>query len=293
MTVYVDDARIRATAGRVSGRWSHLFSWPWDDPAELHGLARRIGLSRSWYQDKVWPHGHYDVTDPLRRQAIAAGTVPVSWRDTGRLMSAARARGRGNPPPDGESARWSPPPLAASGAVLALTLRQPWAWAILHAAKTTENRSWVLPQGPLWLHAGSRARWDPAGAAHPLVQAAWRHLHGDAPLNRHTNLMPFKAVTALVRIGPSHSSGDCAGAGGQVLFPGREILCDGWAASGQVHHQVAVTAPLPGPVECDGRQGLWPLPQDAEEAAWGQLGPDARRLAFPGGKPARPGPVSQ
>jgi hypothetical protein len=37
VTVYVDDVRIPDRVGRVSGTWSHLFTGPWDDPAELHG----------------------------------------------------------------------------------------------------------------------------------------------------------------------------------------------------------------------------------------------------------------
>lgn len=31
-----------------------------DDEKELHDFARRLGLKRSWYQDKVRPH--YDLT---------------------------------------------------------------------------------------------------------------------------------------------------------------------------------------------------------------------------------------
>lgn len=113
MTVYVDNWRQEATVGRVSGRWSHLFAGPWDNPGELHQLAANIGLRRSWYQAKDWPTGHYDVTDSKRRQAIAAGAVPVDWHDMGKLMSASRRRGRDNPPPPGEADRWRPPALPA------------------------------------------------------------------------------------------------------------------------------------------------------------------------------------
>lgn len=36
----------------------------------------------------------------------------------------------------------------------ALTIRQPWAWAILHAGKGIENRSWTTSyRGPLAIHA--------------------------------------------------------------------------------------------------------------------------------------------
>lgn len=38
--------------------------------------------------------------------------------------------------------------------MLALTIRQPWAWAIIHAGKDVENRSWPTNyRGPLAIHA--------------------------------------------------------------------------------------------------------------------------------------------
>lgn len=44
------------------------------------------------------------------------------------------------------------PELAAAPA---LSIRQPWAWAILHAGKTIENRDWrsCKYRGPVWIHA--------------------------------------------------------------------------------------------------------------------------------------------
>ena len=45
-----------------------------------------------------------------------------------------------------------------------LTVRQPWAWAIIHAGKDVENRSWrTKHRGLLLIHAGQR--FDPAGEA--------------------------------------------------------------------------------------------------------------------------------
>ena len=93
MTVYVDNWRERARTGR--GRvavWSHLRVGPGDALAELHAFATGIGLERRWFQDKTWPHAHYDVTDTVRRAAIAAGAVPVTWQQAGRQMLAARRR---------------------------------------------------------------------------------------------------------------------------------------------------------------------------------------------------------
>ena len=83
MTVYVDDWHQPARVGRISARWSHMFVHPDGDIAELHELAARIGMSRSWFQAKGWPRDHYDVTDSKRAEAIRAGAVEVSWREAG------------------------------------------------------------------------------------------------------------------------------------------------------------------------------------------------------------------
>jgi hypothetical protein len=89
MTVYVDDLRMPATVGRLRARWSHLFT-DQPDQAELHELASRIGLRRTWFQATA-SYPHYDVTDTKRRQAITAGAVPITWRETGRIIHRVRA----------------------------------------------------------------------------------------------------------------------------------------------------------------------------------------------------------
>jgi hypothetical protein len=44
----------------------------------------------------------------------------------------------------------------------ALSIHQPWAWAILHAGKTVENRTWSTKyRGPLLIHASkTRTSYD-------------------------------------------------------------------------------------------------------------------------------------
>jgi len=44
----------------------------------------------------------------------------------------------------------------------ALSIHQPWAWAILHAGKTVENRGWSTRyRGPLLIHASkTRSSYD-------------------------------------------------------------------------------------------------------------------------------------
>lgn len=95
MTVYVDDWRQPALVSRLRANWSHLTVGPFDDLAELHALARKIGLRRSWFQDKPWPRSHYDVTDSKRHEAINAGAVTIPWREAGqRRIRAIEARRR-------------------------------------------------------------------------------------------------------------------------------------------------------------------------------------------------------
>ncbi|MCT7971102.1 ASCH domain-containing protein [Laspinema olomoucense] len=66
------------------------------------------------------------------------------------------------------------PNLVASGAIAtpepdtitgkAITLQQPWAWAICRLGKNIENRSWpTIHRGELYIHAGRG--WDATGAA--------------------------------------------------------------------------------------------------------------------------------
>jgi len=94
VTVYVDDWRQPARVGRITGIWSHLTVGPHDDINELHAFAARIGLQRSWFQGKPGPLAHYDVTESKRRQAIAAGAEPITWREAGQQMLNARTAAR-------------------------------------------------------------------------------------------------------------------------------------------------------------------------------------------------------
>lgn len=96
MTVYVDNFRTPARVNGIRSRWSHLTA---DTREELHEFAERIGLKREWFQDKAQPNGlrvhwHYDVTDPKRNEAIAAGAQAIDIREFGALISARRKAAR-------------------------------------------------------------------------------------------------------------------------------------------------------------------------------------------------------
>lgn len=51
MTVYVDNFDSMSSAGR--GQWSHMIA---DTEEELHEMAEKIGLHRSWFQDPRVEH---------------------------------------------------------------------------------------------------------------------------------------------------------------------------------------------------------------------------------------------
>jgi len=73
MAIYIDDMLINGWGKNVMS--CHLLSIPPDDP-NLHLLAQRIGLKRSWFQDKAsWPH--YDLKGCMRDRAISVGAIPV------------------------------------------------------------------------------------------------------------------------------------------------------------------------------------------------------------------------
>lgn len=155
-----------------------------------------------------------------------------------------------------------------------LTVRNPWAWAIAYAGKSPENRGWYMAyRGPLWIHAGARSRWDPAGAGSPGVQAAWRRHFEDRgqavpELRRNTDRMPFGAVAALVRVTGCHHADECTRPG---PAPRAWSRCTPWAIGGQFHIELAEAQPLAEPLECRGNLGLWRLPPEIERAALGQL----------------------
>lgn len=92
MTIYVDNLNLKASVKNGNrthnSRWCHLMSDV--DDAELVAFAKRIGLKPEWLQDPGTFTSHFDVTEPKRRAAVAAGAVEISWHDLGALLEARR-----------------------------------------------------------------------------------------------------------------------------------------------------------------------------------------------------------
>lgn len=75
----------------------------------------------------------------------------------------------------------------------ALTIRQPWAWAVVAGHKTVENRVWpTRHRGPLAIHAGSGR-----GDLFVLADPRWRGLFGS---DFRPELMTRGAVVGVVDV---------------------------------------------------------------------------------------------
>jgi hypothetical protein len=130
----------------------------------------------------------------------------------------------------------------------ALSLKQPWAWAVLNAGKTIENRVWPAPQNfigrRVLLHASSQVRrcdfddWSEA-------------IEEIAPGVRVPpyELVPMGAIVGAVTItGCDHP------------LVGPEPRMRGWWATDQFGWHLADAWALPEFVPCKGAQKFWPVP---------------------------------
>jgi hypothetical protein len=71
--IYVDELREYPTNLKYK-TWCHL--WTDSNIEELHNLALKIGLKRSWFQDKKrFPH--YDLVPSKRKLAIENGASRI------------------------------------------------------------------------------------------------------------------------------------------------------------------------------------------------------------------------
>jgi hypothetical protein len=91
VAVYVDalqvgfetDAQARRVGERHNHQWCHLWA---DSPDELHEMAQRIGMRRSWFQDKKGrsrlgiDFPHYDLVPSRRARAVRLGAQEASLR---------------------------------------------------------------------------------------------------------------------------------------------------------------------------------------------------------------------
>lgn len=126
----------------------------------------------------------------------------------------------------------------------ALTIRRPWADAIAHGTKRTENRTWSTDQrGPLLIHAG--AAYDPMGRfiiTDRDALASW-------PDTR-------RAIIATAELTDVHTADGC---------------CAPWGEPSVYHWTLTNVRPLPEPIPCKGHLRLWTPDADVLRAVHDQL----------------------
>lgn len=122
----------------------------------------------------------------------------------------------------------------------ALSVRQPWAWAVARGHKDVENRSWTTTyRGKLLVHASMRV--DLRACESALIrEAGWS---ADDPL---------AAIGAIVAVVEIHEV--CAAS---IEADDVRCACGAWAAPGHYHWQLVAQRPLHHPVLATGRLGLW------------------------------------
>lgn len=168
----------------------------------------------------------------------------------------------------------------------ALTLHQPWAWAVAEGIKRVENRTWAPPRSFISLpqpeqifaiHAGKT--WDESA-----YDALDRLLGPDEPDPPRSWEVVRGAVIAVARYDQLASNNNFYALGAPVVE--RELGADqvrwffgpyGWL--------LADIVKLPEPVPCRGYQGLWTLPADVESDVVEQA--RAARIAAARAAPAR------
>jgi hypothetical protein len=150
----------------------------------------------------------------------------------------------------------------------ALTVQQPWAWAIFNG-KVIENRTAVWSyRGPLAIHAGKQ--WSDHGATDPRVieqycatadlDPAYEKVVRKHGLSREADGMRFGfgAIIGCVDLVDVHPDAGCCkpwGESGYTESSGRDRR--------RITHLVLENAGrLAEPIECRGALGLWTPPQE-------------------------------
>lgn len=141
-----------------------------------------------------------------------------------------------------------------------LTVRQPWAWAIIHGGKDVENRVRSLGpyRGPVAIHASSST----SASGHGVVEAAeaWRSWWAEngRPEGQRGH------VIGVVDLVDSHSDEFCARSWSTNDHDDCDdwSLCSKWAMDDHHHLVLSNPRPLPRPIPATGRLGLW-RPDDA------------------------------
>ena len=150
--------------------------------------------------------------------------------------------------------------------LVALTVRQPWASAIIYGGKDVENRTWQTGhRGRLLIHAGKAVDWnapDHAWAAAGLVP-----YRRGAGRQNWTASLALGVIIGTVDLTASHLDAEC-----WHLDDHRVAFCSRWAMRDQFHWTLAEPRPFRQPVPANGKLGLWQPDASIADAILEQVG---------------------
>ena len=141
-----------------------------------------------------------------------------------------------------------------------LTVRQPWAWAIIHGQKDVENRVRNIAgsyRGPIAVHA--------AKTTATLDDEQADFLTGIIPFGEGTDHhYPLGAIIGVVDLVSVHFSGmECGRVPEGTCH--EYNLCSEWARAYDYHLVLKDPRPLKTPIQYKGALGLRELPPDITE----------------------------
>jgi hypothetical protein len=146
----------------------------------------------------------------------------------------------------------------------AITVRQPWAWAIMHGGKLIENRTglgmWQPAVGRrVAIHAGKE--WSRRGEESRLIALAYGGARSYRPPRPTSPGIVLAGVIGTVRVVDVHREhGGCCQPWGESSYApvGGPVRVD-------VVHLVLEDPRSCDPIPCRGALGLWTLPEDVQD----------------------------
>lgn len=145
----------------------------------------------------------------------------------------------------------------------AITVRQPWAWAIAWGGKTIENRTQQFTyRGPLAIHAG--AGWSEHGQSDPRVLEALDRVSCERGAGRvHVGDLAQHAgcIVAVAELVDVHPDAGCCRPWGESTY----VEASGRRRTVVRHLVLEEVTALEDPIPVRGALGLWTPPADLLE----------------------------
>lgn len=143
----------------------------------------------------------------------------------------------------------------------AITVRQPWGWAIFRLGKDVENRKGNIAgnyRGPLVIHTGKK----PIGAMDPGRYFIHR-VSGYLPLIEHPS--GLGVALGVVDLIDTHPSASCIE---PIAVDPAIRYCSPWGMDTDWHLVLSNPRPFPEPIPYCGHLGLWNFPDELLPDGW-------------------------